>query len=155
MRTSDGAAVRAEPSVEPMIDLMLVLIIILLVLTPALSAHRWPPAPAGENLTAHPDEPEDWTLAIDSKGQYFLNKQPIRNDQLGAHLRRHFSSRTTDRVLYVRADKRLEYRRVHKAIDVAAESGVHVVALIGERRSWSEYEPPAAGRDVPGEDPRR
>ena len=36
-------------------------------------------AAAGHNLKPHPEEDRDQVLGIDAKGQYYLNKKPIKN----------------------------------------------------------------------------
>ena len=131
--TGGGGGVKAEPNVTPMIDVMLVLLIIFMLIVPALMSGFNAVPPQGQNLKVHPPEDEDQLLGIDSKGQYFLNKQPIRNDQLAEHVKRIYDARTIDKILYVRADRTLPYGKVQDAIDVVSKNGVRVTGMITEQ----------------------
>ena len=133
MPPTHASAVRAEPNVAPMIDVMLVLLVIFMIVVPALSAGAPAVPPQGENLKAHPEEAGDHTLTVDRRAQYYLDRRPIRHDELPAALRAIFSTRTEDRILYVTADRDLEYGVVRDVIGVASASGVRVVGMIAER----------------------
>jgi biopolymer transport protein TolR len=133
MSPTSPTAVRAEPNVAPMIDVMLVLLVIFMIVVPAMAAGTPAVPPRGENLKAHPEETGDQTLAIDRSGSYYLNKRPIKREALPAALRAIFATRAQDRVLYVTADRELEYATVRDAIDVAGSAGVRVVGMITEK----------------------
>ncbi|HEU4642556.1 MAG TPA: biopolymer transporter ExbD [Gemmatimonadaceae bacterium] len=132
MRASASAAVRAEPNVTPMIDVILVLLIILMVVTPTLLTGFSAELPAADHSKAHPEAPADHVLGIDAQGRYYLDKRPVSTALLPERLRRLFA-RTDDRVLFLRADRNLEYARVQEALATAAASGVRVVGMIAER----------------------
>ena len=131
-------AVKAEPNVTPMIDVMLVLLIIFMLVVPAIAAGFQAVPPQGVNLKSHPEENEDQVLGIDANGQYFLNKKPIRNETLGEQIKRIYDVRTVDKILYIRADKNLEYSKVQDAVDIAAKAGVRVTGLISEQLPGTE-----------------
>jgi biopolymer transport protein ExbD len=117
-----------------MIDVMLVLLIIFRVVAPALLAGFNANPPEGQNLKAHPvDEETDQTLGIDKDGQYYLNKQPIRYEDIPARLRQIYSTRTEDKVLYVKADKNLDYAKVLDALDIAGKAGVAMTGMISDQ----------------------
>ena len=135
MSTSAGGGVKAEPNVTPMIDVMLVLLIIFMVVTPALLAGFNAVPPQGQNLKDHPEDAEnDQVLGIDRDGNYYLNKQPIRYDDLGARLKQIYSARTEDKVLYVKADKGLDYAKVLDVLDIAGKNGVVMTAMITDQK---------------------
>ena len=134
MSMGGGAAVKAEPNVTPMIDVMLVLLIIFMIVVPAINAGFQAVPPEGTNVTAHPEEEEDQVLGIDAAGQYYLNKRPIRNDDLAAQLKAIYDVRETDKILYVKAHRDLEYSKVIDAIDIAAKNGVVVAGMITDQR---------------------
>lgn len=138
MSVSTGAGVKAEPNVVPMIDVMLVLLIIFMVVTPAIAAGFTAEPPSGINLKSHPEADEDQVLGIDKYGNYFLNKSPINNDQLGDLLQSIYSLRTVDQILYVKADKNLEYGKILDAMDVASRNGVRVVGAITDQVPGTE-----------------
>lgn len=134
MSVSTGGGVKSEPNVVPMIDVMLVLLIIFMVVTPALAAGFQATPPEGVNLKSHPEDDGDQVLGIDNQGQYFLNKVPIRNEELGEHISRIYTARTTDKILYVKAHRELEYEKVLDAMDIASKNGVRVVGAISDQR---------------------
>jgi biopolymer transport protein ExbD len=133
MSVSTGGGVKAEPNVVPMIDVMLVLLIIFMVVTPAIAAGFTAEPPSGINLKAHPEADEDQVLGIDKFGNYFLNKSQIPNEELGQRLQAIYSVRTIDQILYVKADKNLEYGRILEAMDIASKNGVRMVGAITDQ----------------------
>lgn len=138
MSVSTGSGVKAEPNVVPMIDVMLVLLIIFMVVTPAIAAGFTAEPPSGVNLKDHPEEDLDQILGIDKYGQYFLNKEQINNEQLGDLLQSIYSVREVDQILYVKADKNLEYGRILEAIDIASKNGVRMVGAITDQVPGTE-----------------
>ena len=134
MSATSGAGVKAEPNVTPMIDVMLVLLIIFMIVIPAINAGFNAQPPQGVNLKPHPEEDQDQVLGIDAVGQYYLNKKPIKNETLSNELKRIYDARTVDKILYVKADKGLEYSKVIDALDIAAVAGVRVTGLITDQR---------------------
>ncbi len=134
MSVGSGAeAVKSEPNVVPMIDVMLVLLIIFMVVTPALAAGFQAVPPAGINLKIHPEEDSDQVLGIDRDGQYFLNKRPLQNDKLAETLKAIYDVRTVDKILYIKADKDLEYVKVLDAMDIASRNGVRVIGAVSDQ----------------------
>jgi biopolymer transport protein TolR len=134
MSTSSGGGVKAEPNVTPMIDVMLVLLIIFMIVIPTISAGFNAQPPVGVNLKPHPEEDQDQVLGIAADGQYYLNKSPIKNETLGEKLKQIYDARTVDKILYVKADRNLEYVKVIDALDIAATAGVRVTGLISDQR---------------------
>ena len=135
MAAGSGGGVQSTPNVTPMIDVMLVLLIIFMVVAPALMAGFNATPPEGINLKDHPeDEQTDQVLGIDREGQYYLNKRQIKNDDLAPMLKKIFEARTEDKILYLKADKTLEYAKVLDAIDLASKNGVRVVGMISDQK---------------------
>jgi biopolymer transport protein TolR len=138
MSSSAGGGVKAEPNVTPMIDVMLVLLIIFMIVIPAISAGFNAQPPKGINLKAHPEEDQDQVLGIDAAGNYYLNKKPIRNEDLGPALKAIYDARTEDKILYLKADQNLEYAKVLDAIDVASKNGVRVTGMISDQKPGTQ-----------------
>ena len=134
MSATSGGGVKAEPNVTPMIDVMLVLLIIFMIVIPAINAGFTAQPPQGVNLKPHPEEDQDQVLGIAADGQYYLNKKAIKNETLPTELKRIFDARTVDKILYVKADKNLEYVKVIDALDIAAVAGVRVTGLITDQQ---------------------
>ena len=134
MSTGSSSGIKAEPNVTPMIDVMLVLLIIFMLVVPAISAGFQAIPPQGVNLKPHPEEERDQVLGIDANGQYFLNKKPIPNAQLGELLSAIYLNREEDKLLYVKAHKDLEYGKVLDALDIAAHNHVAVTGMITDQQ---------------------
>jgi biopolymer transport protein ExbD len=136
MAASSGGSVQSSPNVTPMIDVMLVLLIIFMVVTPALLAGFNADPPKAVNLKDHPEDANlDQVLGIDHDGNYYLNKKRIaRAEDVGPLLKRIYDARTEDKILYLKADKQLDYSKVLDALDLAAKNGVRVTGMISEQR---------------------
>ena len=135
MSSSGGTGVQSSPNVTPMIDVMLVLLIIFMVVTPALLAGFNADPPKAVNLKDHPEDANlDQVLGIDRDGNYYLNKKRIRTEDVGPMLKRIYDARTEDKILYLKADKQLDYSKVLDALDLAAKNGVRVTGMISEQK---------------------
>jgi len=137
MAASSGGGVASTPNVTPMIDVMLVLLIIFMVVTPMLMAGFNAQPPVAQNIKDHPeDEATDQVFGIDKDGGYYLNKKPIRTEDIGAALRHiYVDTPRDDRIMYLKADKNLEYSKVIDAMDIAMKNGVTVVGMISDQKA--------------------
>ncbi len=139
MSVGGGGSVKAEPNVVPMIDIMLVLLIIFMIVTPALAAGFQASPPEGINLKSHPEDEElDQVLGIDLGGNYYYNKKAVRAEDLPSVLKNVYDVRQADKILYLKADKSLEYEKVIDAMDIASENGVRVIAAIADQQPGTE-----------------
>jgi len=136
MAASSGGSVASTPNVTPMIDVMLVLLIIFMVVTPALLAGFTADPPQAQNIKDHPeDDQTDQVLGIDKSGNYYLNKKQIEYAQIGPVLNRIYKQTPRDDyVLYLKADKNLDYSKILDAMDLAMKNGVRVTGLISEQK---------------------
>lgn len=126
------------PNVTPMIDVMLVLLIIFMIVTPAMDgAVTLPP---GVHAVPRPEDVADRTLTIDARGGYHLNGATIAREELAVRLRALVTAAPENHVLYIRADKALQYRLVQDAMDLARANGIAVVGMV------TEAAPRATGR---------
>jgi biopolymer transport protein ExbD len=125
-------AVKSEPNVIPMIDIMLVLLIIFMIVTPLIASGFKATMPRGANLDKAPEQEGEVILGIDVAGSYFLDGRPIAADALEDQLRARFAARTTDKILYFKADNQLKYAKVQEAVEIARRAGVRVLAAITE-----------------------
>ena len=146
MSTGGGSGVSAMPNVTPMIDVMLVLLVIFMIVIPSLISGFNAQPPTGVNLKSHPPEDTEVLLGIDRTGQYYLQKQPIRNETLYDRLKAIYDTRTEDKVMYLRADRDLEYSKVLDVIDIAGKAGVRVTGMIADQQ-------PGTQSSVQGDDP--
>jgi biopolymer transport protein ExbD len=139
MSAGGGGGVKADPNVTPMIDVMLVLLIIFMITIPQINAGFTAVPPEGQNLKPHPEEDGDQVLGIDDQGQYYLNKKPVRNEDLETLVREIYGVEgRDDYIMYVKAHKDLQYLKVIDAMDKLSRSGVRVAALISEQAPGTE-----------------
>ncbi len=138
MSSGGAGGIKAEPNVTPMIDVMLVLLIIFMIIIPTITSGLQATPPSGANLKPRPEEDTDQILGIDQKGQYFLNRDRIDNASLGVLLNGIYSVREEDKILYIKADKDLDYGLVLDALDIAAKNGVRMSAMITDQEPGTE-----------------
>jgi biopolymer transport protein ExbD len=135
MAASSGGGVSSTPNVTPMVDVMLVLLIIFMVVAPALMAGFAAEPPQAINIKDHPeDERSDQVLGLDRDGNYYLNKKPIRTEDVPAALKQIYKDTPRDEyIMYLKADKSLDYSKVLDALDVAMNNGVRMVGMISDQ----------------------
>ncbi|HTE45220.1 MAG TPA: biopolymer transporter ExbD [Gemmatimonadaceae bacterium] len=141
-----SGAVASTPNVTPMVDVMLVLLIIFMVVAPALLAGFNAEPPQAQNIKDHPeDDKGDQVLGIDKDGNFYLNKKPIRKEDVGAALKHIYVDQPRDDyIMYFKGDKNLDYSKVLDAMDVAMNNGVKVVGMISDQK-------PGTVSTVPGD----
>ena len=147
MSSGGGAAgVQSTPNVTPMVDVMLVLLIIFMVVAPALLAGFQADPPQAQNIKDHPeDDQTDQVLGIDKDGNYYLNKKPIRQEDIAAALKHvYVDTPRDDYIMYFKADKNIDYSKVLDAMDLAMKNGVRVVGMISDQK-------PGTVSTVPGD----
>ncbi len=122
-----------EINVTPMVDVMLVLLIIFMVVTPTLLAGFEAQLPVGQNLKERPDDQERTEFGIDVNGDYYLNKSPMLKEDALRLLQEEFMVRhPDDKVLFLKADRRLPYGDIVELMEIARDAGVRVVAAVSE-----------------------
>lgn len=146
--SSEG--VKSEPNMVPMIDIMLVLLIIFMIVIPALLAGHNAIPPEGQNIKPHPNEDDDVVFGIDADGKFYLDKKPLSDQEIGAAIRAIYDVRTTDKIMFIKADKGIKYDRVMEAMEIASNQGVRVAALITDqiKGTQSMIESDNAGADL-------
>jgi biopolymer transport protein TolR len=141
---SARAPVNANINVTPMIDVMLVLLIIFMIVTPMITAGFQATIPSALNPEKAEEESGEIRLGIDHEGKFFLDltgqngqytgMRYISDQDLQGTLAALYAARTTDKILYLKADANVKYARVQQAIDMARKAGVRVIGAIAEQR---------------------
>jgi biopolymer transport protein ExbD len=107
---------RAEINVTPLIDVLLVLLIMFMIITP-LTPHGLPALLPQQNSAVQQQEGNAVVLEILRDGRIQINGQELTPDQLSSAASQIFSTRAT-KVLFLKADRNLDYREVAQVIDV-------------------------------------
>jgi biopolymer transport protein TolR len=148
MSIDAGEGPKSEPNVVPMIDIMLVLLIIFMIVTPVITAGFQAQMPQGKNLSSREQNQGDVILGIDKQGHYFLDPGSgtvgpvcapqatgcVEHDRLAQLLGEIYANRTTDKILYFKADQNLQYAKIEGALQIAQKAGVRVLAAVTEEK---------------------
>jgi biopolymer transport protein TolR len=127
-RPSD--APMSEINVTPLVDVMLVLLVIFILTAPLMtSAIRLdlPQSEGGEPGVA----PQAVVLVVNAQGQWFLNEQPITENDLREQLAQ-AARRNPLTELELRADASVPYGRVVEAMGLAQKAGLSRIGFVAE-----------------------
>jgi biopolymer transport protein ExbD/biopolymer transport protein TolR len=131
----EGRKVNSNINVTPMVDVMLVLLIIFMVITPMLQNKVAITLAQVENPQAMPDADKEDAIvvAVTRDGAVYLGQNKVDPSQLGSMVRDKLADKT-DKMIYVRADERAQYKVVEDAIDDVRTAGVEEVGLLTQKR---------------------
>ncbi len=119
---------KAEMNVTPLIDVLLVLIIIFLLVVPQLSHGLKTSAPdASDQKTSTPRD--DIVLTVVGDRTVLLNQESVALEDLQGRLKDLFKN-AADHVIFVRAEKDLNFQQIAEVIDIAKGAGLERVALM-------------------------
>jgi biopolymer transport protein ExbD len=132
--TGGGGGLSSDINVTPMIDILLVLLIIFMAITPVSpkGLEALVPQPPKNN---QPQKENDTAIVVSilhgNGGQpsYKINETDVQKTDLAGRLQTIFSTRAT-KVMFIKADKELDFAPVANAIDIAKGAGVDHVGLI-------------------------
>ena len=120
----------ADINMTPFIDVMLVLLIIFMVAAPLLASGVQIDLPKTSASALNVDQ-KPLSVAIDDKGDVFVNDQPADVEGLGNQLQG-LSKDGLDERIYVRAAKTVNYGRVAEVMSRITSAGFKKVALVTE-----------------------
>ncbi|TGX52761.1 protein TolR [Sphingomonas gei] len=122
----------AEINVTPLVDVMLVLLIIFMVTAPLLTAGV-PVNLPDSRAKALDQEDKPVQLAIDDKGQIFVDDEPVDDAGLPAMLAQVAARKGGDGKppqIYLRADQGLGYGKVMRVMGELNRAGLNRVSLL-------------------------
>ncbi len=133
--SDSGGGLTNEPNVVPMIDILLVLLIIFMLMQPTVRKAIDLQLPTPDKTQTQPNPPSDQiVLEIAADGSYEINKQPVAQNGLSAKLHEIYDPRP-DKVMFVKADGKVNYQAVIHAMDIARGSGVKVIGIPPDQTS--------------------
>ena len=128
----------SEINVTPMVDVMLVLLIIFMIVTPLLQQGVSVDLP--KNMIS-PTQDEEITkdtslvITITDNNNFYIGKQEFPLEALGDKIKAKMKDRTPDKkIVYIKADVRVKYETVVKAIDTIRKQEVDKIGLIADKK---------------------
>jgi len=117
----------SEMNVVPLIDILLVLLVIFMVIPHHQKGLQ---AALPQQSAPGPDVPPETVIVhIDADGSLRINQLAVEPDQLGARLQELFASRS-DRVVFLQADRALEFQAVAQVLDLMQTAGATPIGLL-------------------------
>ncbi len=115
----------------PLVDVMLVLLIIFLITIPVITKTVAVKLPNAVNIPTV-TKPEDITIAVDAKGNFYWNNQQVPNDQTLLDKLKEVAVHVPQPQIHIRADKDVRYSSVGKVMYAIQRSGMVKVGFITE-----------------------
>jgi biopolymer transport protein TolR len=128
-----GQGVRSDINVTPLVDVCLVLLIIFMVVTPLLQTGVDVALPSTTKPEKIPESSKQLSVAIKQNGDVFIGKDFVPFKDLEARLVE-IHTDSPEKVIAVKADKRLKYKEVRKVLAVINDAGFTGVGLITQKR---------------------
>ena len=118
----------AQINIIPLVDIMLVLLITFMIAAPlsirGINVNLPVSQARGQNIDG-----AKVILTIDQKGEFYLDKVKVPEDQLAQKFNAIFAVKK-EKNLFIRADKNVVYGRVVEAMSTAKLAGVDKIAML-------------------------
>ncbi len=126
--SQDDDAVMSSINTTPLVDVMLVLLIIFLLTIPVVTKQVELTLPTVTN-EALITKPENITLSVDQKGNYFWNGGFVRPENLANYVAT-VAAAVPQPEIHIRADKDTRHEFVGRAVATAQRAGILKVGFI-------------------------
>ena len=120
----------SEINVTPFVDVMLVLLVVFMITAPLLTVGVPIDLPKSAASTLQGSE-EPLTVSINDKGKIYLQKTPVKQEELVARMLA-ISENLTSRRILVRGDRLVDYGTVMEVMGSLNAAGFNKVALVTE-----------------------
>jgi biopolymer transport protein TolR len=125
-----GGGAIANINVTPLVDVMLVLLVIFMVTAPILQQGVRINLPKVQ-AAALTGEEQQLVVAVNRRGEVYLNDTPTTVDALGPKLQAILKLRP-DRQVFLRADQNVRYGEVMRVIAAVKGAGVQRLGMVTE-----------------------
>ena len=119
-----------ELNITPLLDLVFVLLVIFIITTPQMMNNLEMNLPSGKPPPPQ-DKPKITNIAVDEKGQTFLNDQSVTVAQLKTDLQQ-LKSETPDLSVVVKGADNVDYQNMINVLDVLQQLDISKVGLATE-----------------------
>jgi biopolymer transport protein TolR len=130
----------SDINVTPLVDVMLVLLIIMMLIAPLLQQGVAVTMPEAANTGEKPDTQDQTVVAIDSRGQFYVNALPVSADSLVGQVQKVLEDKK-EKIVYLKGDKDAKYSAIMDVMDAFRKAQIENIALITEKKN----QPGAAG----------
>ncbi len=128
---SENDELISEINVTPMVDVMLVLLVIFMISAPLLFSGVNLNLPKTKSVEPFKLKKDQIVVSMDAKGVLFINEQQSNYNDLPDQLSQLMDEEWSN-VVYVRADKVIEYGKVAYLVSFLKQSGVGHLSLVTE-----------------------
>ena len=127
-------SLKADINVTPLVDVMLVLLIIMMLIAPLLQQGVAVQMPEASNTGEKPDTQDQTVVAIDSRGQFYVNAIPVTPDDLVPRVQRVLEDKK-EKIVYLKGDKDAKYEKIMDVMDAFRKAQIENIALITEKKN--------------------
>ena len=124
----------SDINVTPLVDVMLVLLIIMMLIAPLLQQGVAVAMPEASNTGEKPDTQDQTVVAVDSRGQFYVNAIPVTPDDLVPRVQRVLEDKK-EKIVYLKGDKDAKYSAIMDAMDAFRKAQIENIALITEKKN--------------------
>lgn len=119
----------AEINVTPFVDVMMVLLVVFMVAAPLLSAGVPIDLPDSDAKALNNEDNKPLTVSLDDGGKIYIGETEVKQDRLVALLAAQ-TNNDPERLIYIKANRDLEYGDVMRVMGAINGAGFKKVALI-------------------------
>lgn len=132
LERTQGPQPMSDINMTPLVDVMLVLVVIFIITAPLLASSIKLDLPGTEAAKPN-DAPKFVTVALDAKGQLFLNDKPVTAAELAQQLA-DSGKNSPDTEVQLRADQTVPYGRIVEVMGAAQKAGLNRIGFVAEPR---------------------
>ncbi len=123
-------------NVTPMADVMLVLLIIIMLIARLLQKGIDVTLPEASYPADKPENDAQTVLGVDKDGRYFVDQQPVLENELLIRVQAALD-RKLERIVLIKADTDATYGDVMALLDQLQRAGIEDIGLVTERKIGS------------------